>query len=70
MLAAAGLVKVDGRSVGFGPFSLLQRPVLPAGPAVSVHERLQRLADAGVPGLRGTGAHYVVVARSPAAPAY
>ncbi len=67
MLTEAGLVKVAGTSVGFGPFSVLQRPLLPAGPAIGVHERLQRMADAGVPGLRGTGAHYVVVARSPAA---
>ena len=65
MLAEAGLVKRAGRSVGFGPFSLLRRPALPAGWAVPVHERLQRIADAGVPGLRGTGAHYIVVADRP-----
>ena len=65
MLAEAGLVKRAGTSVGFGPFSLLRRPALPVGWAVPVHERLQRLADAGVPGVRGGGAHYVVVADKP-----
>lgn len=66
MLARAGLVKRGrGVSVGFGPFSLLRRPIVPPGRAVDVHERLQRLAAAGVPGLRGTGAHYVVSAYRP-----
>jgi ubiquinone/menaquinone biosynthesis C-methylase UbiE len=65
MLADAGLVKRSGSSVGFGPFSLLRRPVLPAGWAVPAHERLQRLADAGVPGLRGGGGQYLVVADRP-----
>jgi ubiquinone/menaquinone biosynthesis C-methylase UbiE len=65
MLVEAGLVKRTGTSVGFGPFSLLRRPALPAGWAVPVHECLQRLADAGVPGLRGAGAHYLVVADVP-----
>ena len=67
MLAAAGLVKRAGSSIGFGPFSLLRRPVLPAGWAVPVHARLQQFADAGVPGLRGAGAYYVVVAERPPA---
>jgi ubiquinone/menaquinone biosynthesis C-methylase UbiE len=65
MLAEAGLAKRTGMSVGFGPFSLLRRRVLPAGWAVPAHERLQRLADRGVPGLRGAGAQYVVVADLP-----
>jgi len=30
-----------------------------------VHERLQRIADAGFPGVRGGGAHYIVVADRP-----
>jgi ubiquinone/menaquinone biosynthesis C-methylase UbiE len=65
MLADAGLVKRSGTSVGFGPFSLLRRPVLPAGWAVPAHERLQRLADTGLPGLRGAGSQYLVVAYRP-----
>ena len=65
MLADAGLVKRSGSSVGFGPFSLLRRPALPARWAAPVHERLQRIADAGVPAVRGGGAHYVVVADRP-----
>jgi len=65
MLVEAGLRKRAGTSVGFGPFSLMRHPALPAGWTVPAHERLQRIADAGVPGVRGGGAHYVVVADRP-----
>jgi ubiquinone/menaquinone biosynthesis C-methylase UbiE len=62
MLAAAGLVKRSGASLGFGPFSMMRRSALPAGWAVPVHERLQQVADAGFPGVRGAGSQYLVVA--------
>jgi D-aspartate ligase len=65
MLADAGLVKGASESVGFGPFSVLRQPVGRGRRAVRAHERLQRLADAGAPGLRGVGAHYIVAARRP-----
>jgi ubiquinone/menaquinone biosynthesis C-methylase UbiE len=65
MLADAGLVNEYSASVGFGPFTLLRRRVVPARWEVGVNARLQRLADSGLPGVRGRGAHYVVVARSP-----
>ncbi len=65
MLARAGLVRQTGASVGFGPFTVLRRAVVPGRWAIPLSDRLQRFADAGVPGLRGGGAHYVVVARSP-----
>lgn len=67
MLAVAGFVRESGSSVGFGPFTLARRRVVPARFEVGVHGRLQRLADAGRPIARGSGAHYVVLARSPAA---
>jgi D-aspartate ligase len=63
MLAQAGLAKWTSETVGFGPFSVLRRPLTPERTAVRAHQRLQRLADAGAPGIRGVGAHYIVVAR-------
>ena len=63
MLAQAGLAKSRSETVGFGPFSVLRRPLVPERTAVRTHQRLQRLADAGAPGFRGVGAHYIVVAR-------
>jgi SAM-dependent methyltransferase len=64
-LARSGLIKDRSRTIGFGPFSLLGRPVVPEPLGTKLHRRLQRLADRGVPGLRATGGHYLVLARKP-----
>jgi SAM-dependent methyltransferase len=63
LLADAGLEKVESRTVGFGPLSFLGLKLLPDSLSVSLHGRLQRLADRGVPGLRSGGMNYLVVAR-------
>jgi D-aspartate ligase len=65
IVAAAGLERITGLTFGFGPFSLFGRTVLPDEFGVKVNRSLQRLADRGVPVLRGTGAQYLVVARRP-----
>ncbi len=62
MLAAAGLAKARSCTLGFGPFTFFARPIIPERHATAAHQRLQRLADRGVPGLRATGAHYLVLA--------
>jgi ubiquinone/menaquinone biosynthesis C-methylase UbiE len=56
----AGLTPLAHRTIGFGPLSVLGRPLLSDARAVGVNRRLQRLSDAGVPGARGTGWHYVL----------
>jgi ubiquinone/menaquinone biosynthesis C-methylase UbiE len=63
MIERAGLVKVAGRTLGFGPFTLLARPVLPGNLGLAVDKGLQRLADRKLPLLRSAGAHYLVLAR-------
>lgn len=62
-LAAAGLEKVEGRTVGFGPFSFLGRKLLPDSSGVRVHRWLQKLANRGVPVVRSTGTQYIVLAK-------
>jgi 2-polyprenyl-3-methyl-5-hydroxy-6-metoxy-1,4-benzoquinol methylase len=62
-LSAAGLTKIEGRTVGFGPFSFFGCKLLPDSLGVTVHHRLQDLADRGVPILRSMGTHYIVLAR-------
>lgn len=62
---AAGLEPVASASVGFGPFTLKGRRLLGDAAGRRLHRRLQPLADRGVPGLRGTGSHYLVLARKP-----
>jgi ubiquinone/menaquinone biosynthesis C-methylase UbiE len=60
MLRAAGLDPAARSTVGFGPLTLLGRPILGERAAIRVNGRLQRLADRHVPALRWTGWHYVV----------
>jgi ubiquinone/menaquinone biosynthesis C-methylase UbiE len=67
-LAAAGFEKIEGRTVGFGPFSFLGRKMLPDSSGVEVHQWLQNLADQGVPVIRSAGTHYVVLARKVVTP--
>ena len=65
-LVRVGLVKARDMTLGFGPFSLFRRTILPEPLGTALHHRLQRLADLHVPGLRSTGAHYLVLARKSA----
>jgi hypothetical protein len=67
-LARAGLVKVRGATLGFGPFTFFLHRVLPEPFATDLHHRLQRRADRGVPILRATGLAYHVLAAKRDAP--
>jgi SAM-dependent methyltransferase len=67
-LAAAGLEKIQGRTVGFGPFSFLGRKMLPDSSGVKMHHWLQNLADRGTPVVRSAGTHYIVLARKGVTP--
>ncbi len=67
-LADCGLVKIKSMTLGFGPFTFLHRALLTDQAGIALHQRLQRLADCGVPLLRGTGAQYIVLAQKPALP--
>lgn len=62
-LAGVALVKTRSKTLGFGPFSLLRRGVFPGKLGTALHHRLQYLADQNTPGLRSTGAHYIVQTR-------
>jgi ubiquinone/menaquinone biosynthesis C-methylase UbiE len=64
-LVQAGLQIGARRTIGFGPLSLVGRPLFGEERAIRVNNRLQALADAGKPGLRWTGWHYVVRATKP-----
>jgi ubiquinone/menaquinone biosynthesis C-methylase UbiE len=65
LVSAAGLIRERGKTFGFGPFTLLNRQVLPDQIGVRLHHRLQRAADRGVAGLDHRGAQYIVLARKP-----
>lgn len=63
LVRARGLDILHRRTVGFGPFSFLSRPLLSDRAGIRLHHRLQALADRGVPLLRSTGWHYLLSAR-------
>jgi ubiquinone/menaquinone biosynthesis C-methylase UbiE len=63
LLRATALEPLRSRSYGFGPLTLFQRPLLPERMAVSVHRRLQMLADRDIPGLRSLGSQYLVLCK-------
>jgi hypothetical protein len=50
-------------TLGFGPFSLFRRTVLPESLGIALHHRLQRLAEQNVPLFRSTGAQYLVLSK-------
>lgn len=64
-VARAGLMLVRRQTLGFGPFTLLRRELLPVRWGLAANERLQALADRRAPILRGTGAQYLVLAQKP-----
>ena len=59
---ARGLAPVDGRGIGFGPFSLLWRSVLPERLGHRLNSRLQNLADTRIPLLQALARNRVAVA--------
>ena len=63
LLQAAGLAKMQSFTLGFGPFALLSREVVPEALGLRLHSKLQTLADDGFPWIRSCGNQYVVLAR-------
>lgn len=61
-VSRAGLSRSKSKTLGFGPFTLFRRPILPQSPGFRLHTHLQSLADRNVFILRSTGAHYLVLA--------
>jgi ubiquinone/menaquinone biosynthesis C-methylase UbiE len=62
LLAAAGLAKVKGMTLGFGPFTFLGHRFLPARLEPGLHHWLQVRAEQGISALRSRGTQYLVLA--------
>jgi ubiquinone/menaquinone biosynthesis C-methylase UbiE len=58
-----GLQKMWSSTVGFGPFTVFNRPVCRDQAGVKLHMRLQAMADRNVSWIRGAGSHYLVLAK-------
>ena len=63
MLNDAGLDVVRTTTFGFGPFTFLGHEILPDRVGVSLHRKLQALADRQIAVVRSTGAQHIALAR-------
>ncbi len=66
-VSAAGLRKLRSTTVGFGPFTLFEKRILPDATGIRLHRWLQRLALRNCAGIRSAGWHYIVLAQKPGA---
>lgn len=65
-LGRAGLIPTSASTLGFGPFTFLNRSLLSDGAGHALQRRLERLAPHAPP-LRAAGLVHLIVARKPAA---
>ena len=69
LLSAAGLVRIQSETLGFGPFTFFHKKILSERTGVTANRSFQRLADSGWPIFRSTGAQFLVLAQKlPAQP--
>jgi ubiquinone/menaquinone biosynthesis C-methylase UbiE len=61
-IAPHGLRKVWSSTVGFGPFTFFNRPLLRGPAGTRFHNRLQSMADRNAPWIRDMGSHYLLLA--------
>jgi SAM-dependent methyltransferase len=61
----AGLEKLRGIGIGFGPFSLFKREALPRRAGLKLDEQLQKMASRETPVVRSLGHVYLLLARKP-----
>lgn len=65
LLRGAGLEPLSAEAIGFGPFTVYRRPLLPEPAGLRVNTTLQAWADRGMPLLRGGAVHHLLLARRP-----
>lgn len=63
LVVANDVEPIVSRTLGFGPFTLFSRPVLPLRSSVRLHGLLQSAADKGLPALGAVGAQHLLVGR-------
>ena len=68
LLRDSGLDVLSSRTVGFGPFTLMGKPIIPERAGISLNSRLQKLADRRLPPVRTAGAHLLALGRKPEHP--
>jgi hypothetical protein len=62
-LEAEGFDQIGGNAIGFGPFTVLRREMLPSSWSLMLNNFLQRLANNDVPLFRSSGSQHLLLAR-------
>jgi ubiquinone/menaquinone biosynthesis C-methylase UbiE len=62
-LDSEGLRELAGVALGFGPFTIFKRELLPSSVGLKLNDRLQSMANRGAPILRSSGSQYLVLAK-------
>lgn len=65
LISRAGLAKIEGRTLGFGPFTVFKQNLFPKPAGIKVHKKLQTLAEHQIPVIRSCGVSYAVLAQKP-----
>ena len=60
VLRANGLDELDGRSIGYGPFSIFGQEILPVTASIRLQHYLQSLANRNTPIIQSLGSQYLV----------
>jgi D-aspartate ligase len=63
LLANRGFRKERSTTIGFGPLTFRNHPIVSDRASARANRTLQRWSDRGLPGIREMGAHYLVLAR-------
>jgi ubiquinone/menaquinone biosynthesis C-methylase UbiE len=63
LLRTRGFEKLEMHTLGFGPFTILRHEFLPSRIGLTVHQRLQSLAERGVPLFCSAGMQSIFVVR-------
>ena len=61
-LERVGLRKKSGFTLGFGPFTVWKKTIVSDPRGIRIHQRLQKLSNAGWKGIRSMGGHYLLLA--------
>jgi ubiquinone/menaquinone biosynthesis C-methylase UbiE len=63
LIASLGLERVRWQTLGFGPFTVFRRRLLPDSLGAPLYDRLQAAADRGATACKSTGAQHLFLAR-------
>jgi 2-polyprenyl-3-methyl-5-hydroxy-6-metoxy-1,4-benzoquinol methylase len=65
LITSMGLNKSAGRTIAFGPITLMNKRIFSDSTGKTIHRLFQRMAERNVPLIRSAGSQYLVLAQKP-----